>query len=200
MRMIEVVKRLRKEERKGFFLTLIPYDNKYVLDVIRLRNRDRVKYFLNQSFNLSIDMQKQWAEEYFRRENDIYWVVQCNETKKIIGTTALYDITSLQCEKGRLVMDEAFTSRKPYVLEAELMIIDLAFGELCVEKIVTCTRYDNAKMESINKRLGFVKHGEREIRGIMYNDFILYKSNFKKESLRKTILHWVKREHIDGGA
>lgn len=195
----EIVKELRVRKKQGFFLTLIPYDDQYTYDVITFRNSERAKYFLNQSFNLTVDMQNRWGEEYFRRTNDVYWVIQCNETKKVVGTTALYDITPEQCEKGRLVVDENFASRKPYVLEAELMIIDIAFSELGVKQIVTCTRYDNKKMESINKRLGFVKFGERSIRGVIYNDFVLYRSHFHRQSLEKTILHWHKREQKSEG-
>lgn len=192
--MFEAVQRLRKEKRKGVFLTLIPYDHVHAPIVVNLRNSMRVKYFLNQQFDLSLDMQMCWGEKYFQRENDMYWVVQCNETKQVIGTTSLYDITNEQCEKGRLIMDETFTSRKPYVLEAELMIVEIAFSELGVERVITCTRYDNEKMESINKRLGFIKYGEHEVRGVMYNDFVLYKSSFKKQQLEKTLAHWQKRE------
>ncbi|QPA30699.1 GNAT family N-acetyltransferase [Thermaerobacillus caldiproteolyticus] len=191
--MLELIRQLKTSIRKGQFLTLLPYDNQYAANIVKLRNTDRARYYLNQSFELSIDMQNDWAKEYFKRDNDIYWVIQCNETKQIIGSTSLYNITSLQCEKGRLIIDEKFATRKPYVLEAEIMIIKIAFKELGLNKIITSTRYDNGKMESINRRLGFVKSGSHYIRGVLYNDFVLEKENFDSKPFERILVHWVKR-------
>lgn len=192
--MNKIVNHFRENPRKGNFLTLFPYEDRFAIDVVNLRNVDRAKYYLNQHFDSTIQTQLDWAKEYFKRDNDIYWVIICNNTKKIIGTTSLYDITQTKCEKGRLVIDEQFATSKPYTLEAEIMIIKIAFEELNLKNIITTTRYNNEKMESINKRLGFVHYGSHEIRGVQYQKYVLEKANFNPYPFEKILNHWLKRE------
>ncbi|OXS79288.1 GNAT family N-acetyltransferase [Domibacillus enclensis] len=191
--MHNLITSLKNLIQRGSFITLIPYSNEYAADIVKLRNTDRARYYLHQGFEATVETQMAWTREYIEKTNDIYWVIQCNETKQIIGSTSLYEITHLQCEKGRLVIDEKVASCKPYVLEAEIMIIKVAFEKLQLKKIITSTRYDNGKMESINKRLGFVQYGFHDIRGVQYNDFVLEQENFNSKPFEKILSHWLKR-------
>ncbi len=73
-------------------------------DVIRLRNQKESKYFLNQNYDLTVEMQKEWFKEFLLRENDIYWAA-CNKQGDVIGTIKTYNIERSQCEQGSTIID-----------------------------------------------------------------------------------------------
>ncbi len=195
--MIDMVQELKEKSISGYFLTLIPYSKEFAPDVVRLRNNERTSYFLNQSFESTLLSQLEWTEEYNKKNNDLYWVIQSNETHEIIGSTSIYDIDSLQCEKGRFILDQSNAAKKPYALEAEILVIKLAFEELKVSQIITTTRYDNTKMESINKRFGFIRIGSKMIRNVEYYTYVLKKQKFDPKPFEKILLHWQKREEVN---
>ena len=87
---------------------LIPLNEKFLPDIVRLRNQDRSKYYLNQNLVLTLDMQKKWYNDYLKRLNDIYWCIQ-NKEGIIIGTIRLYDITKSDCNQGSFILDENYS-------------------------------------------------------------------------------------------
>lgn len=179
---------------EGEIVNLRPYTFADREKVIKLRNSGRGQYFLNQGFDSTVETQIEWEKGYFARENDFYWIIECKETKDIIGTTALYDITSEKAEKGRLIVDEDKSLRKPYVLEAELLIIEYAFEKLNIHQLITRTKLDNEKMKSINKRFGFIKTGECKVNREVYEIFNL--EGYHPDSLLKyqsLVMKWSKR-------
>lgn len=178
----------------GDFINLLPYSEKYIEKIVEMRNVQKVRYFLNQIEPSTFEKQLLWTKDYLERENDLYWVIQSKETGEIIGTTSLYDIDSIQAEKGRFIIDENVSIQKPYALEAELLIINFAFTTLKLEKLVTCTREDNLKMESINKRFGFEYSDDFLVRGIRYKLFNLNQENYSPMKFEKIINHWKNRK------
>lgn len=178
----------------GNFINLLPYTEKYIEKIVEMRNTQKVRYFLNQIEPSTFEKQMLWTRQYIKRENDLYWVIQSKETGEIIGTTSLYDIDRVQAEKGRFIIDENVSIQKPYALEAELLIINFAFKTLKLKKLVTCTREDNLKMESINKKFSFEYSRDFFIRGIKYKAYCLKQENYSPERFEKIIKHWIDRE------
>ncbi|WP_342508866.1 GNAT family N-acetyltransferase [Sporosarcina sp. FSL K6-2383] len=180
---------------EGEVVNLKPYSPSDREKVIELRNTARGQYFLNQGFVSTIETQVEWEKGYFSRDNDFYWIIECKETKEMIGTTALYDITDQDAEKGRLIVDEKKSMRKPYVLEAELLILKYAFENLKLRHLITRTKLDNDKMKSINIRFGFKKTGECIINQEVYEHFLL--EDYHPDSLLKyqsIVTKWRKKE------
>lgn len=180
---------------EGEIIRLRPYTIMDREKVVNLRNSDKGQYFLNQGFLSTVETQVAWEKGYFTREDDYYWIIECKETEEIIGTTALYDICNEVAEKGRLIVDEEKSLKKPYVLEAELLIIKYAFETLRVRRILTRTKLDNVKMKSINLRMGFNKTGDCTINNEEYEVFELveYQPTLF-EKYQSIVMKWRKRE------
>ncbi|PLS17882.1 hypothetical protein CVD28_09315 [Bacillus sp. M6-12] len=196
----EIVYSLRKTKLIGSTIDLIPYSDKYEREVIRLRNQQVNRYFLNQDFELTLTSQKEWYEKYLGRNNDIYYLVQ-NKEGNVIGTNALYDIDFKEnlCEKGRQIIDPSETLKGPYALEAELMILDIAFNVLGCNQIIAKIRQDNGKVLNMNKRLGLKIKDSVLVREIPYFVLELKKSSYKPDQFKKIIDHWCQRMRILSG-
>lgn len=185
---------MKNQVIEGYFVELIPYGIDFVEDVLRLRNTESAKYFLNQTEDLTVEKQLLWTKKYLEKNDDLYWMIRTKKEKTIIGTTALYDINAESCEKGRLIVDKEYRNTKPYVLDAELLILNLAFDVLKVKTVKTCTKVDNSNMQSINSKFGFTFEKNILIRNEAYNYYRLEESDFLDTKLKKTLLHWAKRE------
>ncbi|MDG0811876.1 GNAT family N-acetyltransferase [Cohnella rhizosphaerae] len=149
---------------------------------------------MNQSFESTLDGQREWFEDYLTRDNDIYWVI-LNRRGDFVGTTALYniDFVAMKAEKGRLITDEAIAVGGPFVLEAELLLLHFAFKELGLKTIYTTVRDDNVKMQSVNRKLGFEYKYTIDIRDVPYHYYELSLDVYNPEPFEPILEHWRKR-------
>lgn len=182
----DIVKEYRKKVIIGLCLNLVPLNEKFLSDIVRLRNQDRSKYYLNQNLVLTLDMQKKWYNDYLKRLNDIYWCIQ-NKEGIIIGTIRLYDITKSDCNQGSFILDENYSMGLPYALETELLTLDFAFNTLKIKEVINEDRIDNKMMNSISKKMGFKFEKKINIRDIEYNRYILKKEDLKLEKYRQSL-------------
>lgn len=190
----DIVRVLRTAPVIGHVVDLVPYGPAYHERLIVLRNTDRASYYLHQPAPLVLEGQAKWFAGYEARFDDIQWVI-VNKQGAMVGGTALYGITDdrSRAEKGRLVVDEARAKEAPYILEAELLLLDVAFDRLQVARVDTCVRDDNAVMQSINAKLGFERTGEHDIRGVEYFDYALTPARYAPDRLRATARAWAAR-------
>lgn len=182
----DIVKEYRKKVITGLCLNLIPLNEKILPDIVRLRNQDRSRHYLNQNLILTLDMQKKWYNDYLKRLNDIYWCIQ-NKEGIIIGTIRLYDITKSDCNQGSFILDENYSMGLPYALETELITLDFAFNTLKIKEVINEDRIDNKMMNSISKKMGFKFEKKVNIRDIEYNRYILKKEDLKLERYRQSL-------------
>lgn len=188
---MSVVSEYRNKIISGTFIDLVPLKKEHFVDVVRIRNQEKSKYFLNQNFDLTEKMQSEWYEEYLKRDNDIYWVI-CDKQGTVIGTERLYYITSDSCEEGSTIIDEAFAMKGPYSVETILLAMDFAFEVLKVKTIVNTDREDNKNMNSISQKVGFSLIKKIEIRGVPYNYYELSSDHYKRSKLLQVIGFWKK--------
>ena len=176
----------------GKIIDMIPYDPSYSEEVVRLRNTDRVRYFLNQDYESTLETQHKWYDDYLLRDNDILWMVK-NKQGQMIGTNRIYEVDLLQAEKGSLIIDESMALGAPYALESDLIAIRFALDCLDVNKIITKVRLDNEKMKSINTRFGFTQSSIEKIRDIDYFVFELLSNLFNPKPFEDIINYWSNR-------
>jgi len=186
------VKRLRAQPVVGRTIDLVPYGPEHHANTARQRNIKRARYNLNQDFESTEVSQARWFEAYLSRYDDVMWAI-VTKYADFIGTTSLYDITENQGEKGRLVIDPKKGLRGPYALEAELLVLEIAFTDFGLERVITVVRDSNAKMNSMNVRLGFTRTGTRLLRGEPYGLYTLEPASFQPVGLNTVIDHWEKR-------
>jgi RimJ/RimL family protein N-acetyltransferase len=185
---------LRATPVVGALIDLVPYAPAHHDTVIGFRNTERASYFLHQPEPLTVEKQSKWFAGYQDRRDDVQWAI----TRKdgvVVGATALYGIADdrSRAEKGRLVIDDARAREAPYTLEAELLLLDVAFANFGIARVETCVRDDNGVMQSINARLGFVRTGEHDIRGVEYFDYVLTPERYQPDALRATVAAWARR-------
>ena len=182
----------RNKVIEGKCINLVPINNSLLEDIVRLRNTEKNKYYLNQDYTISLESQKQWYEKYLDRFDDIYWVIT-NKNDIVIGTIRLYDINEFSCDQGSLIIDEKYSMGMPYLLEAELLSLDFAFNILGVKEIINDDRADNKQMHSITKKMGFKFQNKIDIRGIEYNHYILKQENLNIDKYRSILDNFMER-------
>lgn len=190
------VKALKSREILGRCINLIPFSLDYIDEVVNIRNYEKNKYFLNQTYELTKNSQYDWYKSYIYRNNDIYWCI-LNKKGDFIGTIRLYDITDTgdYCDQGSFMIDEKYANEGPYALEAELLSLDIAFHTIHVTKIINENRVDNKIMNNLTKKIGFVFIKNISIRNIQYNYYELnYKDYMKnRKKLDDLIEYWYNR-------
>ena len=161
-----------------------------------MRNKDRNRYFLNQSYVLTVEGQKEWYEKYIERMNDIYWCIY-SKSKQFIGTIRIYDIDENEdlCDQGSFMIDEEYAEEAPYAIEAELMSLDFVFDILKIGNVINEDRADNKVMNNLTKRLGFVFEKDIVINGIDYKYYLLNKERYneKRQKFMDVVSYWCER-------
>jgi RimJ/RimL family protein N-acetyltransferase len=189
-----VVQQLRSAPRAGQVVDLIPYAALHHRRLVALRNESRASYYLHQPAPLTIAAQSVWYNAYLARHDDVQWVI-ARKDGVVVGGTALYGIAAdrSRAEKGRLVVDPSHAMEAPYALEAELLLLDVAFNALGIAQVETCVRHNNLPMQSINARLGFTPVGQHQVRGVDYYDYSLTATQYAPTKLYATLDAWSRR-------
>jgi RimJ/RimL family protein N-acetyltransferase len=153
----------------GENIDLFPYSTEFIDDIIRLRNQEEARYFLAQKFSLTREQQLSWMQNYELTDTEVGFVIK-DKKGTCMGLMFLYDYKaeSNTIELGRLVFDLQKTKGGPYFLEGMLVIMDLAFEVIEVDKIVAAIKKDNTQTIKFARKLGFMPVGECVIRNEEY--------------------------------
>jgi RimJ/RimL family protein N-acetyltransferase len=186
MEAIQKIKEIRSRMISGENIDLFPYSIEFIDDIIRLRNQAEAKYFLAQKYSLTRELQLSWMEKYEATENEVGFVIK-DKKGTCMGLMFLYDYNSEKnaIELGRLVFDLQKTKGGPYFLEGMLVLMDLAFEVIKVDKIVCAIKKDNLQTIKFARKLGFEPVGECIIRNEEYMSLEVpadnkeYKEHFK---------------------
>lgn len=189
----KVIREYRKKRIEGTLVDLVPFTEKDTADVVLVRNREKNRYFLHQTYRIDADSQMQWYQEYLERDNDIYWCVY-DKKDQFMGTVRIYDIDEEKdlCSQGSFIIDEEFSEGAPYALEAEILTLDFAFGILKIGKVANEDRADNKTMNNLSKKLGFtfIKNTKREDTDYKY--YLLDPEDYQKnrDKFASVIAYW----------
>ena len=183
---------LRRHRLTGIGLHLAPYSNEHAGALRELRNRPENQFNLAQGGVLTAEQQQGWGDAYAARDNDLCWAV-LTPAGEFAGATRLYDIDGATAEKGGLVLREELARGSPLALEAELLLLHVAFHLIGLHTVSTQVRPENTKMLSINRRLGFVPAGETTLRGVPYLRAELAVAGFDPAPLLPILSHWKNR-------
>ena len=178
-----LVKEYKNKVITGKCIDLVPLKPEHFADVVRIRNQERSKYFLNQNIDLTVDMQAKWYEDYLKRDDDIYWAL-IGKNGVHVGMNRLYDIDGNLGNQGSFIVDENYSLGLPFALEAVVLTLDFAFNTLGLNQIINEDKCDNKMMNSMSKKIGFKFQKETEIRGQKYNYYLLNKDESKLEKYR----------------
>lgn len=183
-------KRIRLD---GRFCTLAPITEGDLSLVVELRNRRKNKYFLNQKYDITLEMQTCWYREYLERENDIYWGIW--KTGHIfIGTIRLYNMEGDTCEEGSCIVDEKYAKEAPYAVEAKYLLAMYAFRTLGMRRMINEIRVDNKVMNALAKQQGYQLVRVIEIGGEPYYYMVLDADQFAGDKMKRLLDYWGMRD------
>lgn len=147
------------------------------LELVRTwRNSPEVNQFMFFRDHITIEMQKNWFNKINNEEN--YFFILEFENKKI-GLINLKDINyrSKEAESGFFIGELDYRDGTIGV-QAYFALLDFAFDDLGLEKIIASVRTDNKKAIAFNKGAGFIVSDDNE------ELFTLSKANYIKKTAR----------------
>ena len=176
---IDVVKDFRKKRIEGKIVDLIPFTMEDARNVVEIRNKKKNRYFLNQTYDITVESQAKWYENYLKRYDDIYWCVY-NKQNQFIGTVRVYEIDGDNdiCDQGSLMIDEEFSASGPYAIEVEILTLDFIFNILKIENVINEDRADNKVMNNLTRKLGFKYIKDTQNDGVKYKYYLLKREDY----------------------
>jgi RimJ/RimL family protein N-acetyltransferase len=175
----------------GSLITLQPVAPEHAEALVALRSTPIAQHIFAQTEPPSLGGQQRFYESYLQRANDLYWVVERHG--QIIGANALYDINAAGAEKGRQIIEPTAARTLPIALEAELLLLDFAFGTLGLPVVTALVREDNQAVQNFNLRLGFTQSGSATRHGQTYPRYSLAAKDYNPAALRPIITYWATR-------
>lgn len=162
--------------KKGKYISMRAVDVSDAYFTSKLRaDKDLCKYV--HQVDASIYGQTEYIRKQRCEAGDYYFIIESN-LKEPIGTSALYHFGEESAEMGRWVSyGNAFEN-----IESVVLIHDIAFEELKLKFVFTCTSIDNENIINFWKRFGGDNNYIEE-----QSDFTAYKNIVSKETFYKTI-------------
>ena len=197
MEALQKIKEIRSRKISGENIDAFPYSVEFVDDIIRLRNQSEARYFLAQKYSLTRQLQLEWMEQYERAENEVGFVIK-DKKGTPMGLIFLYDYNAEKntIELGRLVFDLQKTKGGPYFLESMLILMDLAYEVIKVDKIVCAIKKDNLQTIKFAQRLGFRPVGECIIRDEEYMTLEVPEGNRDYKEHYKIVQAWKHKNDV----
>lgn len=112
----------------------------------------------------SIEKQKAWILNYFKKDDAYDWILTESETGRPVGVVALYNIRDGVAEPGRWVVlpDASFS-----IATTDLLLYRFAFEQLKLERLVFNVVSFNKKVLKFHRLFGAVEtHVETNARSI----------------------------------
>lgn len=139
---------------RGFAFGLRPITLEDAEFIVELRSDPQRTRFMHP-IPLSVEAQRAYLEEYFRREGDYYFVVERHSESYHEGLAAIYnvDMEKRTAEWGRWIMRPG--SLAP--VESALRIYEAAFDYLHLEEVYGHTITENKVVVSFHDRCGLTR-------------------------------------------
>lgn len=186
----------REKRIEGDFVDLVPFTLVDADNVVAIRNREKNRYFLNQTCIITTASQARWHQSYLERFDDIYWSIY-NKQNQFIGTVRIYDINEEKdiCNQGSFIIDDDYAEGGLHAVEVEILTLDFVFDVLKIGNVINEDRADNKVMNSLTKKLGFKFVEDVKIGGVDYKYYLLSAEDYKnkREILTKIIAYWKQR-------
>lgn len=172
------------QELKGFGLTLKLVDETTAEQVRLWRNEPSIAQFMEYKENITPEMQQIWLKN-IQNSSDLFYVI--SQDKNLIGTIHLSQINSIQktAEAGIFIGNKEF-SGTGITLGASLLLLDLAFETLNLQRVFAKINIENKAAEQYNEILGFEKV---KVLTNAFNLWAIEKRKYlgKRDGLRKLV-------------
>ena len=126
--------------------------------IVAWRNREDLGKFLKRENKLTKRSHTDFINNYFKKNNDFYFVAETKDLKIPIGTVAIYDVDFLskRAEFGRLIVDDKY---RTFAFEISFLALQFGFETLKLNKIYGAAQKENRKAVRFVLGLGFTEEG-----------------------------------------
>lgn len=134
----------------GYLYRLRPVsteDASFIVEV-RTENAERNKFI--HPISQSVDAQIQWIEDYYKTDNDYYFVIENSFTKNPEGLISIYNINNKKGESGRWVIKEDSLS----AVESFYLLYRLAFEKIFLDEVYGMVIEANKPVVAFHKSVG----------------------------------------------
>ena len=133
---------------------------KYFSNVIDWRNNKELNQFLNQPYELTMELEQKWFENYIEDGTQGFMIMIDKKSGVAFGTVGWtdFDRKTKTCIEGRLLIgDERFNGSIEF-LEALILINDYLYQDIGIEKMYIHVVRENKKALRLNRKFGYVEN------------------------------------------
>ncbi|MBB6216434.1 RimJ/RimL family protein N-acetyltransferase [Anaerosolibacter carboniphilus] len=143
---------------KGRFVELRGLIEEDFPQIIKWRNDPEINRFLNQPYQLTLELQYKWYQDKYLKSNEILFVIIEQKNFKKIGTIGVNDLNfdNKTGILGRLLIGEKEYRGSRELIEAMVLIYDFIFNELELNELYGHCVKENKQVISFDKKFGFV--------------------------------------------
>lgn len=131
---------------------------KFFPDIVKWRNTERIKRFINQPQLLTLEMQRYWYEHiYAEKDDECLYIMVDKATKQPFGTMGMNDLNLVERSfvSGHYLVGEDKYLQSVAVLETGRTFTEYCLNELGCEKIYCHIVKDNKKVINMHMKSGF---------------------------------------------
>jgi RimJ/RimL family protein N-acetyltransferase len=144
---------------KGLQVYLQPYDEKDIKSFLEWVNDPECRHYARNMFPQTFESEKKWIAEqsiYTQKADAIGFGIWLAEEQRIIGSIGLFglDYSGGNCWMGLEIGDKKCWG-KGYATDAGALILDYAFGELGMHKVIVGIYSPNKGSQGVARKLGF---------------------------------------------
>lgn len=131
--------------------------------IVRWRNDPRVRTYFPQEERLTVAAQRRYLDAYLARDDDLYMVIETRQSRRAVGTIALYHLEPTQAELGRLLIGEQEFLGQGMMREAVERVLEHAFIDLRLERVYLETFRENEPAYRLYVAAGFAVDSEQRV-------------------------------------
>lgn len=148
-----------KKRLEGKFIVLSEINENDFEKIIEWRNNPEYNRYLNQPFQLTLKLQKEWYQKYGVDDSQITYGIHLKKNNTLIGTVGATSIDFIKKEfiPGRLLISEDYRIG-PYIIDAFSCLYDYFFSECLFDKAYLYPAKENHSAISVDKQFGFKKN------------------------------------------
>ena len=170
----------------GYRLRPVEIEDAEFIIAVRLEDAKRNRYI--HTISEDVNIQKEWIENYLKRENDYYFVIENKITDKPEGLISIYEINGDKAEWGRWVIEKGSFA----AVESEDLMFKGAFYHLGLSEVYSRTIVDNIPVvkfhDNNNEKIRCIHKGLFELNGQKYDGIEHYVTKEDYENNKKAIL------------
>ena len=153
----------------GYSYRLRPVELEDAQFIIDTRLEDAEKSQFVHKISSDVNLQIDWLNNYFERENDYYFVIENLFTGESEGLISIYNVKDKKAEWGRWVLKSGSLAS----IEGVNLLYRVAFEKLNLEELYTMTITDNASVvdfhTGINAKLRKIHKDAVTLEGKVYD-------------------------------